>query len=245
MKFRCLQTALSRVIGVARSENRRHLPVRFAVSPVLRLSDPFAVLLRGTIAVVSLLIAAQTAPLQAQNIPPMIGDQVGKPKIRIPNPLERAQKEGSQSSQSHESTQQTSTAAAERDVNGFLGNWRSSLSRKDMDALSSCYVQTEALRVYWESQELAGWEPFKAEMQRLFASPEGLQLELKEPLTKVFGRFAWVTGRYVRQKWIDGTPKSQEGLLTLVLEKRRSLWIILHQHASAVSGTQPVSLSTE
>ena len=135
--------------------------------------------------------------------------------------------------------------AGEREIHGFLENWRSSLAKKDIDALGYCYLQSEALRVYWEAQELAGWEPFKAEMQRLFASQEGLQLELKEPQTKVFGRFAWVTGHYVRQKWADGAPKSQEGLLTLVLEKRRSLWIILHQHASAVSGTQPVSLSTK
>src|SRR4030095_13643628 len=128
------------------------------------------------------------------------------------NPLESAQTGGSQSSQSG----QTASAAGEREVHSFLGNWSSALSKKDIEALSSSYLQSEALRVYWESQEFSGWEPFKAEMQRRFASPEGFQIELKEPQTSVFGRFAWVTAHYVRQTWTDSTPRSQEGLITLV-----------------------------
>jgi len=192
-----------------------------------------------------ILFAAQPALLPAQNIPPMIGEHVGKPKLRIPNPLESAQKGGSQSSQSSESGQTGASAAGEREIHGFLENWRSSLSKKDVDALSYCYLQTEALRVYWESQEFTGWEPFKAEMQRRFTSPEGLQLELREPQAKVFGRFAWVTARYLRQAWTEASPKSQEGLMTLVLEKRRSVWIILHQHASIAASASPLNLSTK
>jgi len=192
-----------------------------------------------------ILFAAQPAPLPAQNIPPMIGDHVGKPKLRIPNPLESAQTGRSQTSQSSQSGQTAPSAAGEREIHTFLENWRSSFSKKDMDALSYCYLQTEALRVYWESQEFIGWVSFKAEMQRRFTSPEGLQLELREPQTSVFGRFAWVTARYLRQAWTDATPKSQEGLMTLVLEKRRSVWVILHQHASIAATASPLNLSTK
>ncbi len=191
------------------------------------------------------LFAAQPARLAAQNIPPMIGDHVGKPKIRIPNPLESAQTGGSQTSQSSQSGQTAASAAGEREVHSFLENWHSSLSKKDVEALSSSYLQSEALRVYWESQEFSGWEPFKAEMQRRFASPEGFQIELKEPQISVFGRFAWVTARYVRQTWTEATPRSQEGLITLVLEKRRSAWVILHQHASITTAVSPMNLSTK
>ena len=191
------------------------------------------------------LLAAQPAALVAQNIPPMIGDHVGKPKLRIPNPLGSTQTGSNQSSSGAESGQAGGSAAAERDVQGFLENWRSSLAKKDVDALGYCYLQAEALRVYWESQEFTGWEPFKTEMQRRFASSDGFQLELKEPQTKVFGRFAWVTARYSRQTWTEATPKSQEGLLTLVLEKRRSAWMIVHQHASVVQPDAPLTLSTK
>jgi len=197
------------------------------------------------LAALLILFVAQPARLPAQNIPPMIGDHVGKPKLRIPNPLGSAQGGGSQTSQSSQSGQTAGSTAGEREVHGFLENWRSSLSKKDVEALSVCYVQTEALRVYWESQEFSGWELFKAEMQRRFASAEGFQIELKEPQTSVFGRLAWVTARYVRQSWTDATPRSQEGLITLVLEKRRSAWVILHQHASITTAALPMNLSTK
>jgi ketosteroid isomerase-like protein len=191
-----------------------------------------------------ILLAAQPARLAAQNIPPMIGDHVGKPKLKIPNPLASAQTKGSQTSQSSQG-QTGASAPGEREVQNFLENWRSSLSKKDAEAVGGCYVQTEALRVYWESQEFSGWEPFKAEIYRRFASPESFQIELKEPQTSVFGRFAWVTARYARQIWTDATPRSQEGLITLVLEKRRSAWVILHQHASMTASASPVNLSTK
>jgi ketosteroid isomerase-like protein len=198
----------------------------------------------GVAALIALL-ATPPVRLAAQNIPPMIGDQVGKPKLRIPNPLESTQTGGSQTSQSSQSGQTPASVVGEREVRSFLENWHSSLSKKDMEALSTCYLQSDALRVYWESQEFSGWGPFKAEMQRRFASPEGFQIELKEPQTSVFGRFAWVTARYVRQSWTDATPRSQEGLMTLVLEKRRSVWVILHQHASITTTPSPVNLSTK
>lgn len=197
------------------------------------------------VAALVVLLAAQPVRLAAQNIPPMIGDRVGKPKLRIPNPLESTQTGGSQTSQSSQSGQTPASVAGEREVHSFLENWHSSLSKKDVEALSSSYLQSEALRVYWESQEFSGWGAFKAEMQRRFASSEGAQIELKDPQTNVFGRFAWVTARYVRQTWTEGTPRSQEGFITLVLEKRRSAWVILHQHASIATAASPVNLSTK
>jgi ketosteroid isomerase-like protein len=197
------------------------------------------------LAALCVLLAAQPARLAAQNIPPMIGDHVGKPKLRIPNPLASTETGGSQTSQSSQSSQTPASVVGEREVHSFLDNWRSALSKKDVEALSSSYVQSEALRVYWESQEFSGWEPFKAEMQRRFASSEGFQIELKDPQTSVFGRFAWVTARYLRQTWTDATPRSQEGLITLVLEKRRSAWVILHQHASLTTAASPINLSNK
>jgi ketosteroid isomerase-like protein len=202
-------------------------------------------LCRWRFAALSILIAALPVRLPAQNIPPMIGDHVGKPKIRIPNPLESAQTKGSQASQSSQSGQTGGSAAGERELSGFLQNWHATLSKKDVEALSAYYLQSDALRVYLESREFSGWEPFKAEMQRRFSSPEGFQIELQEPQMSVFGRFAWVTARYLEQTWTEGTPRSHEGHITLVMEKRRSAWVILHQHASIKAAASPVNLSTK
>jgi hypothetical protein len=194
----------------------------------------------------SLLLAVLSPALVAQNIPPMIGDHVGKPKLKIPNPLESAsgRSDTSTASQGSQSGQAGASDVGEREVRSFLENSKSSLSKKDLEAVGRCYLQTDALRIYWDSQEFSGWEPFKAEMGRRFASPEGVQIELKEPQASVFGRFAWVAARYSRQSWEGSTPKSQEGLITLVLEKRRSAWVILHQHASALAAQPPETLSS-
>ena len=243
-----MRMSLFRTIAVAgwgcqrqgTTPNNFSLPKRFSVSR--RLCGLYFCF--GVAALIGLL-AIQPARLAAQNIPPMIADRVGKPKLRIPNPLESTQTGGSQTSQSSQSGQTPASVVGEREVHSFLENWHSSLSKKDVGGLSSSYLQSEALRVYLESQEFSGWEPFKAEMQRRFASAEGFQIELKEPQISVFGRFAWVTARYVRQTWTDSTPRSQEGLITLVLEKRRSAWVILHQHASITTAASPVNLSTK
>lgn len=217
----------------------------FSLKPLPRSLRLAALHSRGGLVLLSaVFLAAHTIPLLAQNIPPMIGDHVGKPRLRIPNPLESAQKDSSKTSEGAQSGQ-ASSLAGEREVRGFLENWRSALSNKDMEALSSCYLQTESLRVYWDSQEFSGCEPFKVEVLRRFTSPAGFQLELREPHLKVFGRFAWVTTHYSQPTWTEAAPKSQEGLMTLVLEKRRSVWTILHQHASIAAVTSPGGFSTK
>ena len=71
----------------------------------------------------------------------MIGDHVGKPKLRIPNPLGSAQTGGSQTSQSSQSGQTAASVVGEREVHSFLENWHSALSKKDVEALSSSYLQ--------------------------------------------------------------------------------------------------------
>jgi ketosteroid isomerase-like protein len=178
--------------------------------------------------------------LRAQNIPPMIGDQVGKPKINYPNPLERTRTQ-----RGSEAGTAANPVAAEKELLGFLENWRAQFSKKDLDSLANCYLQTPELRVYWESHEFSGWDAFKREMQRRFNSPEGFQLELTGSRIHILGRFAWVTARYRRQFWSNGQPAGQDGGLTLILEKRRAAWTILHEHASVIPGTAPLILSTK
>src|SRR5262245_49173523 len=63
------------------------------------------------------LLATRPLHLVAQNIPPMIGDHVGKPKLRIPNPLENSQG-NNQTSQSSQSGQTAASPGGEREIQG-------------------------------------------------------------------------------------------------------------------------------
>jgi ketosteroid isomerase-like protein len=191
------------------------------------------------IIIIGLFLVTSLQTLTAQNIPPMIGNPIGKPKGQYPNPFERNQgQSGSESSQA-------SSAASEKELAGFVESWKTEFSRKDLESLGSHYLQTPDLRVYWESHEFAGWESFKAELQRRLSAPEGFQIEIRNPEIRAFGRFAWITAHYFRQQWLDGRPSSHEGLMTLILEKRRSHWTILHQHGSSIPAATELNLSTK
>jgi ketosteroid isomerase-like protein len=180
-----------------------------------------------------LLLLMPMEPTFAQNIPPLIGGP-SKPGWKFPNPLDRTQTEqGKDATQQKNSNQQTSSAIGEKDVARFLEGWQSGFARKDLSALAACYLQNPDLRVYHEGREFAGWEPFKTELEQMLARSESFQVELKDPELRVFGRFAWVTSHYQQRQWTGGAPRVAEGSLTLILEKRRNLWTILHQHASA------------
>jgi ketosteroid isomerase-like protein len=179
-------------------------------------------------------------PITAQNIPPMIGTQVGRPKISVPNVMGQAQTE-----KGYEAAQRAATANAEKELLGVLTNWQSQFSKKDLESLASFYLQSPELLVYWNGREFSGWESVRPELERQLATPEGFQLELKNPRIQVLGRFAWVTSGYERNYWAEGHPTKQEGNLTLILERRRTAWIILHQHASAISGTNSMTISSQ
>ena len=81
---------------------------------------------RWSFAALFVLLAAQPVCLVAQNIPPMIGDHVGKPKLRIPNPLENSQG-NNQTSQSSQSGQMAVSPGGEREIHG--GHYYSNAGR--------------------------------------------------------------------------------------------------------------------
>ncbi len=196
-----------------------------------------------------LLLLSSVAALRAQNIPPLVGGP-GKPGWKFPNPLEKTEpgrgKDSSRQPSSRQTTDsQNSATTGERDILRVLESWRSGFARKDLTALGSLYSQTEDLRVYWEGREFSGWRALKGKLERVLASPEGLQMELRDPEVHSFGRFAWILARYESRHWVGGAPRQREGHLTLLLEQRRTFWTIVHQHASATLGTVDLNLTSQ
>jgi ketosteroid isomerase-like protein len=166
-----------------------------------------------------------------QNIPPMIGDQVGKPKIVVPNPL-------SQAGQQRDGTSQTySTSAQDAEIHSFLDGFAQGLADRDLEKIGACYSQQPGLVVYWYSLELRGWEAVQARWQKTLSEMGSLKLTLNDPDIHVFGRFAWVTAKYHKQGLQGGNVPEQDGHVTLVLEKKRAQWLILHEHVSKGEGS--------
>lgn len=166
-----------------------------------------------------------------QNIPPLIGDKVGKPKIAIPNPL------GQQGQQREGSNQSYSTSAQDAEIHSFLDGFVKSLADRDLEKISACYSQQPGLVVYWNSQEFQGWEAVQTHWQKALGEMAEAKWTLSDSNIHVFGRFAWVTAKYHRESLEQGKPLGEDGHATFVLEKKRAQWLILHEHVSQGSGS--------
>ena len=169
--------------------------------------------------------------VRSQNIPPLIGDKVGKPKIIIPNPL------GQQGQQRAGSNQSYSTSAQDAEIHGFLDSFVKSLADRDLEKIGACYSQQPGLVVYWNSQELQGWEAVQTHWQKALGELGGAKWTLSDAEIHVFGRFAWVTAKYHRECPEQAKSPGEDGRVTFVLEKKRSQWLILHEHVSNRSGS--------
>lgn len=180
-----------------------------------------------TFLTLSLLILASPASSGAQNIPPFIGGGLNKPKVNFPNPLEQRE-----TPRRRESAQRTAVIPQDTELRQLLDQLSLGYSSKNLDTLGTCYLQTEELKVYWESQEFRGWGSFKGGLEQIFNSSLTVKLELTAVETHVFGRFAWVTAHYSREQLKAGVPSSQQGRLTLILQKSKANWNILHEHSS-------------
>src|SRR3990172_12433766 len=173
-----------------------------------------------------LLITFGANPLAwAQNIPPLIGGEIKNPGIKVPNPMERM---GSQ--QQNNYGQQPPTKAQEVEVSKFLEALTAAYSNRNSEAVSSSYSSGVELTVFWNDRELIGAEAFKKQMQWFFRDLDTLTFDLIEPKIHIFGRFAWVTGRCRVKTYSNGVESASEGTITWILERRKSFWVILHEH---------------
>ena len=166
----------------------------------------------------------------SQNIPPLIGDQVGKPKISIPNPL------GQQGQRSDASSQSYSTSPQNAEIHDFLDAFVKNVAEKDLEKIGACYSQQPAPVVYWDSLEFRGWEAIQTQWQKILSDKGKIKLALNDLDIHVFGRFAWITARYQRESLEDEKRQGYEGHITFILEKKRAQWLILHEHVSQGSG---------
>lgn len=179
-----------------------------------------------TLALLGFHILASHLTMNAQHLPPMIGNQIGKPKINIPNPLERAGQSTDQSSQSQAMRTQ------ESELRGFLESYTASLSNRNLDELVRFYWHGQELTVFWNSLEFRGWESFGGQLEKILLFPAFGKFSLKDPDFHILGRLAWITTECRLENADQNNPEDRTARLTLILEKRRNIWSIVHQHVS-------------
>ena len=161
----------------------------------------------------------------AQNIPPLIGTEIKNPGIKFPNPMEQT---GPQRQNDH--GQQSPTKAQEVEINKFIEGLTSAYSNRNREIVVSAYAQDPGLIIYWNGKQLNGASQFKEALEGWLNQVDTLSIELQQLDTHIFGRFAWVASQCLVKTYKGSVESELEGTMTWVLERKRSAWVILHEH---------------
>lgn len=161
----------------------------------------------------------------AQNIPPLIGTEIKNPGIKIPNPMEQT---GAQRQSNH--GLQTPTKAQEIEIGKFIGGLTSAYGSRNRELVASSYSQDSGLIVFWNGKVLNGANGFSQALEGWLNQVDTLSIELQLPDIHILGRFAWVSSQCRVSTCKVGVESTFEGTMTWILERKRSAWVILHEH---------------
>ncbi len=81
---------------------------------------------------------------------------------------------------------------------------------------------------------ITGWEKVAQRYQRAFANLAAAELIRENTLIRRKDKVAWVTYQWRFAGIIGDQPFGLQGHTTLVLEKRKKDWLIVHNHTSAL-----------
>ena len=86
---------------------------------------------------------------------------------------------------------------------------------------------------------LQGWSNYVQAYQKQRERLQGVRLDRQNTYLIVKGNIAWVAYQWEFSAIVDGQPTSARGHTTLILEKRKDRWLIVHNHTSIVPEARP------
>jgi uncharacterized protein (TIGR02246 family) len=107
-------------------------------------------------------------------------------------------------------------------------------NRGDIEAFMEAYVRTEQLRFTGASGVKRGWDQTLTRYRDTYPDRAAMGTVSFEDLeiTLLSSRYAEVFGRYCLRR--GGTYADASGFFTLLLEKTRQGWRVVHDHSSAL-----------
>ena len=101
---------------------------------------------------------------------------------------------------------------------------------RNRELVISAYAQDPGLIIFWNGKQLSGASGFSQALEGWLNQVDALSIELQHPDTHIFGRFAWVSSQCLVKAYKGGVESVLAGTMTWVLERKRSAWVILHEH---------------
>jgi ketosteroid isomerase-like protein len=90
---------------------------------------------------------------------------------------------------------------------------------------------------------IVGWANYAQAYARQRQRVIQPRIERRNTLVHVKGTIAWASYQWEFGALVEGKPSVARGHTTLVLEKRRDRWIVLHNHTSVVTDASPAQPS--
>lgn len=110
----------------------------------------------------------------------------------------------------------------------------------DVELLHKYYAEDVTVVSGAFEPPLFGWPRFAQAYQAQRARPMmNVRLERQNTVVRYKGMFAWAAYQWEFSALVDDRPISAVGHTTLLLEKQKDRWVIVHNHTSAVQSATP------
>jgi ketosteroid isomerase-like protein len=122
-------------------------------------------------------------------------------------------------------------------ISEMMGAWQVG----DTEKLHKCIADDISVVNGLWAPPVVGWENYLAEYKSQRSRTQQVRLDRTNTLVRLAGNFAWACYQWDFSAVVDGQPSSAQGQTTLVFEKRDGNWVVVHNHTSLVTASQPVT----
>jgi ketosteroid isomerase-like protein len=125
-------------------------------------------------------------------------------------------------------------------ISEMLGAWQIG----DTERLHQHYDENVVVISGTWDPPVVGWNKYLQAYQTQRQRVQGVRLDRFNTLIKVDGNVGWASYQWKFTAIADNSPLTDLGQTTLILEKRKDQWVIVHNHTSLVqqmTGTQPAA----
>jgi ketosteroid isomerase-like protein len=125
-------------------------------------------------------------------------------------------------------------------ISTMLGAWQ----LNDVEKMHQCYADEATFVSGIWAPPVIGWANYVPQYQQQRNRTQQVRLDRTNTIIKVDGVVAWASYQWDFSGTVDGQPMNAQGQTTLVMEKRKDRWVIVHNHTSVAQTPQPATTTT-
>ena len=122
-------------------------------------------------------------------------------------------------------------------ISTMLGAWQIG----DIERLRQTYADDVMTVSGTWAPPVIGWSNYVVLYQQQHARTQRIRMDRSNTYIKVQGALGWACYQWEFAGIVDGQPMNSQGQTTLVIEKRNSHWVIVHNHTSVSQAPMPAT----